>query len=62
MRKVVPAFIAVLVASIVVGAWAMTRSTAESQAAPIAAPAPMNTLDMMMNRTTLPVHEIVDAI
>jgi hypothetical protein len=59
MPKIMSGCFAVLLATVILGTWAMTRSTAESG---VAGPAAMNPLEMMTNTKDLPVHEIVDAV
>jgi hypothetical protein len=60
MRKIITSVCtAALLATVIVGTWAMTPV---SSANPTAAPAAMNPFEMMLNAPALPVHVIVDAV
>ena len=58
MRKMTSTCIAVLLATVIVGTWAMTSSTN----ALIDGPAAMTPFEMMTNTKDLPVQNIVDAV
>jgi len=61
MRKITSICIAVLLAAVIAGTWAMTNTTAKTNGL-IDAPAAMTPFEMMMNAKDLPVHNIVDAV
>ena len=61
MRKMTSTCIAVLLATVIVGSWAMTNTTANTNGL-IDGPAAMTPFEMMTNTKDLPVQNIVDAV
>jgi len=61
MRKITSTCIAVVLATVIVGTWAMTNTTANTNGL-IDGPAAMTPFEMMTNTKDLPVDNIVDAV
>lgn len=61
MRKIMSVCAVALLATVIVGSWAMTTK-ANAPNAPEVTAAAMDPFDMMLKAVDLPIHVIVDAI